>query len=78
MTKHYESYEDHKRLKVISINVYPYQLEALDKIIKSGYGSNRSLLIRRVLDRYLGDFVKTLKVFEVLTPEQVKLMGDGD
>ena len=77
MTKHYESYEE-RPLKVITINLFKYQIEALDKIIESGYGSNRSLLIRRVVDRYLHDFVKTLKVFEVLTPEQVKLMGDGD
>ena len=75
MTKPYESYEE-TPLKVITINLYKYQIKALDKIIRGGYSSNRSLLIRRIVDKYLHDFVKTLKVFEILTDEQVKLMGD--
>ena len=76
MARHYESWEEGKRLKITTINLYPYQIKMIDKIIEAGYSSNRSLFIRRMLDQYMHDYFKTMKAFELLTPEQIKIMGE--
>ena len=76
MTRHYESWEDDKRMKIITICLFPQQLKALDKITKIGYSHSRSELIRKILDQYLGDYYKSIKAMELLTPEQIKIMGE--
>ena len=76
MTKPYESWQEGERLTITTINLFPYQLRTLDKIIKAGYSSNRSLFIRRMLDQYMHDYFKMMKAFELLTPEQIKIMGE--
>ena len=32
MARHYESWEEGKRLKITTINLYPYQVKMIDKI----------------------------------------------
>ena len=76
MARHYESWEDDKRLKIITINIYPHQVKFIEKIIEVGYATNRSLFIRRILDQYMYDYYKMMKAFELMTPEQIKIMGE--
>ena len=76
MTDPYESWEDEKRLKITTINIYPRQVKMIDKIIKAGYTANRSLFIRTLLDQYMYDYFKMMKAFDMLTPEQIKVMGE--
>lgn len=76
MARHYESWEEGKRLRITTINLYPHQVRMLDKIIEAGFSANRSELIRRILDNYLQDYYERMKAFELLTPEQIKIMGE--
>jgi len=76
MARHYESWEENIRMKNISVNLFPYQIKALEKVIYAGYSQGRSALIRRIIDQYLQGFVKRMKAFELLTPEQIKIMGE--
>jgi len=76
MTKPYESWDEGKRLKITTINLYPRQIKLIDKIIEAGYTANRSLFIRTLLDQYSSDYFKMMKAFELLTVEQIKVMGE--
>ena len=61
-------------MKVISINLCEYQINALDKFAKETSSSNRSALIRSIIDEKLKDLVNLIKIFELLTPEQIKVI----
>lgn len=60
----------------VCFNIAIPQLKMLDKIVKAGFYGTRSGLIRKILDSYLEDYWKRLKAFELLTPEQIKIMGE--
>ena len=61
-------------MKVISINLHEYQINALDKFAKETSSSNRSALIRSIIDEKLKDLLNLIKVFDLLTPEQIKVI----
>ena len=60
----------------ITVVVYKHQKEALDKIIALGYSNSRSALVRKIIDQYIHDYIKVVRTFEVLTPEQLKIIGE--
>lgn len=60
----------------MSIVLYTHQREALDKIIEAGYSNSLSQLVRKIIDQYIFDYVKVIRTFEVLTPEQLKIVGE--
>ena len=62
--------------KIISITLYNRQLDALDKVVEAGYSNNRSLLIRKIIDNYIRDYVRIIRIFEILTPDQIKILGE--
>ena len=76
MPRHYESWEDGIRMINISINLFPHQIRFLEKVVASGYFSGRSVLIRKLIDQYLAGYFKMLKAMDLLTPEQIKIMGE--
>ena len=76
MARHYESWEDGIRMQHISVNFYKHQIKAIEKVVEAGYSCNRSELIRKIVDQYLEDYFKLMKVMELLTPEQIKIMGE--
>ena len=61
---------------ITSINLYKKQLKMIDKIRQAGYSVSRSALIRKILDQYLEDYMKRMQMLELLTPEQIKIMGE--
>ena len=71
-------YDEYKKepLQVTTINLFKNQLKIIDKIKEAGFSSSRSELIRKILDQYLRDYYKMLKNMELLTPEQIKIMGE--
>lgn len=64
-----------KKLKIVTFNISQIQLDMLDKLVNLGHSPNRSELLRRIFDSYLVDYYKTVRTFEVLTPEQIKIIG---
>lgn len=75
MTKHYEAYEE-KPCRVTTVNIFKHQIKLIDKIIDAGFYNSRSAFIRRIIDMYLVDYYKMMKTWEVLTPEQLKIVGE--
>ena len=64
-----------EKLKIVSFNISQVQLSMLDKLVNAGHSPNRSELLRRIFDSYLFDYYKIIKTFEILTPEQIKIIG---
>lgn len=60
----------------MSIVLYKHQREALDKIVAMGYSNSLSQLVRKILDQYLFDYVRVVKTFNILTLEQLKIIGE--
>lgn len=60
----------------MSIVLYRHQREALDKIIEAGYSNSLSQLVRRIIDQYVYDYTKLIRTFDILTPEQIKIIGE--
>ena len=58
------------------MNISKIHIDLIEKILSSGDFKSRSEFIRRILDMYLHDYYRMIKVFEILTPEQLKLLGD--
>ena len=72
-----KSWEEPKQVyKTICINVFESQSKTIDKIVKLGMSSSRSALIRKIIDRYVWDYYKMLKSMDLLTPEQIRIMGE--
>ena len=61
---------------VMSFVIHKKQLALLDKILNTGFYTSRSALIRTILDQYLIDYLKMIKMFDLLTPEQIRIMGE--
>lgn len=60
----------------MSIVLYKHQREALDKIVSMGYSNSLSQLVRKIIDQYVFDYVKVIRTFDILTPEQLKIIGE--
>ena len=72
-----KSWEEPKQVfKVVCINVFDGQLKIIDKIVKLRMSSSRSALIRKILEQYLIDYIKRIQMLDLLTPEQIKIMGE--
>ena len=69
-------YEEHETGHSITIHLYKKQLKIIDKIKEVGFSSSRSELIRKILDQYLRDYYNSLCGMELLTPEQIKIIGE--
>ena len=65
-----------ENMKQVIFYLQPSQIKYLNKIVTSGIVPNRSELIRRIIDKYLFDYYKMIKTFEILTPEQIKTIGE--
>ena len=61
---------------VMSFVIHKKQAKLLDKIVNNGYFSSRSQLIRTILDQYLLDYIKRVEMLDLLTPEQIRIMGE--
>ena len=59
-----------------SIVLYKHHRDMLEKIIASGYSNSISQLVRNILDQYMRDYLKVIKTFDVLTVDQIKLVGE--
>ena len=60
----------------ISIGLHCYQDSLLNKMVEAGMSFSKGEVIRKLIDRYLDDYFKMLKIYEILTPEQIKILGD--
>ena len=60
----------------MSIVLYKHQRDALDKIVSMGYSNSLSQIVRKIIDAYVFDYVKVIRTFNVLTPEQLKIVGE--
>lgn len=60
----------------LSIILFKHQREALNKIIEIRYSNSLSALIRKIIDQYIFDYVRVVRTFNVLTPEQLKIVGE--
>ena len=78
MTPKSWNYDENKKepLQVTTINLFKKQLKIIDKIKEAGFSSSRSELIRKILDQYLIDYVKRVEMLDLLTLEQIKIMGE--
>ena len=61
---------------VLSFVIHKKQGQLLDKIVGNGFFSSRSQLIRTILDQYLIDYIKRIQMLDLLTPEQIRIMGE--
>ena len=61
---------------VMSFVIHKRQCILLDKILDNGFFSSRSQLIRTILDQYLIDYIKRIQMLDLLTPEQIRIMGE--
>ena len=61
---------------VMSFVIHKKQGKLLDKIVANGFYSSRSKLIRTILDQYLIDYIKRIQMLDLLTPEQIRIMGE--
>ena len=69
-------YDIKERSKIITICLYNKQLKMIDKILQAGFSNSRSELIRKILDQYLRDYYKGLRSMELLTLEQIRIIGE--
>ena len=67
---------EEKNAKNTSVVLYKHHRVMLDKIIASGYSNSISQLIRAILDQYMRDYLKVVRSFDVLTKEQIKIIGE--
>ena len=65
-----------EKMEQVIFYLQPSQIKYLNKIVASNLVPNRSELIRRIIDKYLFDYYKMIKIFEILTPEQLKAIGE--
>lgn len=71
------SYEEKRpRKEIITICLDVEQFKLLEKVLDVERSSSRSELIRKIIDQYLLDYYKMLKVMNMLTPEQRRIMRD--
>ena len=60
----------------LSIILFKHQREALNKIIEIRYSNSLSALIRKIIDQYIFDYIRVVRTFNVLTHEQLKIVGE--
>ena len=72
------NYKEEEKPKgyVMSFVMHKKQGKLIDKILTNGFFASRSQLIRSILDQYLLDYVKRMEMLDLLTPEQIRIMGE--
>ena len=70
------NFKEEHTMETICISLPHKTVKIINKIVKSGCVPSRSELIRTILLQYLGNYKALIKVFEILTPKQIKSMGE--